>query len=243
MFFHSAKRFFNRRNGDSKKRMRRAAPSRLQPTAELRAGVQDRAVRERQRTELPRRISVARSSICAYGSRMQKRLWLGVLVVGLPTAFAFGLTGAGCGGSSDDSAASNTDSGADVSKADTSTQDVVVIADAGRCDDADLNNLTLPEVSLGDGGATTTTCVACMKEDCAGDITQCNKDCACKDGVDDALNCVAGAGGLSLTCLGGLQGNTNATNLGECIYVACQKECGLGQFIDGGIKDASDDGG
>ncbi|MEO7113408.1 MAG: hypothetical protein ABI183_23415, partial [Polyangiaceae bacterium] len=127
---------------------------------------------------------------------------------------------------------------------DTSTQDVVTIVDAGRCDDADLNNLTLPEVALGDAGATTSTCVACMKEDCAGDITQCNKDCVCKDGVDDALNCVATAGGLSVSCLTGLQGNTNATNLGTCIYLACKNECGLGGFsLDGGITDASDDGG
>jgi hypothetical protein len=170
---------------------------------------------------------------------MQKRLWLGVLVVGLPTACVLGI---GCGGSSDDSAA-NVDSGSDVQAVDTSVPDVVTVVDAGRCDDADLNDLTLPEVALGDAGATTDTCVACMKEDCAGDITQCNKDCACKDGVDDALNCVAAAGGLSLSCLGGLQSNTNATNLGECIYLACKNECGLGAFGDGGSNDASDDGG
>lgn len=169
---------------------------------------------------------------------MQKRLWLGVLVVGLPTAGIFGL---GCGSSSSDDSTANVDSGSDVTAVDTSVPDVVAIADAGRCDDADLNSLSLPDASLGDSGATTASCVACMKEDCAGDITACNTDCACKDGVDDALNCVASAGGLSLTCLTGLQGNTNATNLGECIYLGCKNECGLGGFGDGGIiVDAGD---
>jgi hypothetical protein len=170
---------------------------------------------------------------------MQKRLWLGVLVVGLPTAIALGV---GCGGSSSDDSAANVDSGSDVTAVDTSVQDVVTVVDAGRCDDADLNDLTLPDASLGDSGASTATCVACMKEDCASDITKCNADCVCKDGVDDALNCVATAGGLSITCLGGLQTNTNATNLGECIYIACQKECGLGGFGDGGTADAGDGG-
>jgi hypothetical protein len=183
---------------------------------------------------------LAKSQSSAYGSAMQKRLWLGILVVGLPTAGIFGVA---CGGSSDDSAA-NADSGSDVTTAaDTSNADVVQVVDAGRCDDADLNDLSLPDASLGDSGASTATCVACMKASCAGDITQCNADCTCKDGVDDALNCVAGAGGLSLSCLSGLQGNTNATNLGECIFLACKDACGLGGFGDGGISDASDDGG
>src|ERR1019366_4218808 len=133
---------------------------------------------------------------------MQKRLWVGVLVVGLPTACALAI---GCGGSSSDDSAANVDSGSDVMQADTAAADVVTIIDAGRCDGASLNDLSLPDASLGDSGASTATCVACMKSSCASDITSCNSDCVCKEGVDDALNCVAAAGTLSLACLGGLQ--------------------------------------
>ena len=127
-------------------------------------------------------------------------------------------------------------------QADTAAADVVTIIDAGRCDGASLNDLSLPDASLGDSGASTATCVACMKSSCASDITSCNSDCVCKEGVDDALNCVAAAGTLSLACLGGLQSNANATNLGTCIYLACKNECGLGGFGDGGgAADSGDD--
>lgn len=171
---------------------------------------------------------------------MQKRLWLGVLLVGFPTASMFG---SGCSSSSSDDSTAQPDAAQDVTQKADVGPDVVVIVDAGpRCDGADLNNVSLPDASLGDSGATTGTCVACMQASCASQITKCDESCSCKAGVDDALTCVANAGTLDTSCLGGLTGDPNAQNLGLCIYAACKNECGLGGFTlpDGSILDAGD---
>lgn len=168
-------------------------------------------------------------------ARMKTRLFLGALLVGFPTALATGAIGAGCGGSSDDSAAGQ-DASQDVTAKDTATQDVVQIVDAARCDDADLNTLSLPDASLGDSGASVGTCLECTRGSCAEQITECNKDCACKNGIDDALSCIAEMGGLSASCAGSIGNDTSAQALGECIFAACPDECGLGGFSlpDGG---------
>ncbi len=166
---------------------------------------------------------------------MKTRLWLGALLVGFPMACVSGALGAGCGGSSDDSTGNTSDASQDVTAKDTSTADVVQIQDAGRCDDADLNTLSLPDASLGDSGASVGTCLGCTRASCSEQITECNKDCECKNGIDDALNCVAEQGTLSASCVGSVGNDTNAQALGECIYLSCQNECGLGGFsLDGG---------
>ncbi|MEO8874905.1 MAG: hypothetical protein ABI461_04895, partial [Polyangiaceae bacterium] len=82
---------------------------------------------------------------------MQKRLWLGVLLVGFPTACMFG---SGCSSSSSDDSAATPDAANDVTHTVDTGPDVVAIVDAGpNCDGADLNNLSLPDASLGDSGA------------------------------------------------------------------------------------------
>ncbi|MGH7281544.1 MAG: hypothetical protein ACRELY_08485, partial [Polyangiaceae bacterium] len=114
----------------------------------------------------------------------------------------------------------------------------------GRCDDADLNTLSFPDASLGDSGASVGTCLDCTRGSCSGQITECNKSCQCKNDIDDAVNCIAAQGGLNATCAGGLLGGGDvpAQNLGECIYTACQNECGLGGFNFGDAGDAGDGG-
>ena len=176
-------------------------------------------------------------------ARMKTRLFLGALLVGFPTALATGVLGAGCGGSSDDSA-SNADASQDVTAKDTATQDVVQIVDAGRCDDADLNTLSLPDAALGDSGASVGTCLDCTRGSCETQISACNASCQCKNDIDDALNCIAQQGGLNASCAGGLLsgGDVPAQNLGQCLYLSCQNECGLGGFNFGDAGDGGDGG-
>lgn len=172
---------------------------------------------------------------------MNKRLWLGALLVAMPAA---GFIAVGCGGDSDDSAATP-DSGADVTVAHDAGPDVVTVIDAAppRCDDGGIENLNIPDAALGDGGATTGSCLTCTKESCAGQVAKCDKDCDCENGIDDALTCIASKGGLDISCLGDLQDNANATALGTCIYSACSDECGIGALLgDGGLPDAGDGG-
>ncbi|HEX7667828.1 MAG TPA: hypothetical protein VF407_25045 [Polyangiaceae bacterium] len=173
---------------------------------------------------------------------MNKRVWLGVLLVTMPAA---GFIAVGCGGDSDDSSATP-DSGADVVVEKDATPDVVVVVDAApaRCDDGGIENLSIPDAALGDGGATTATCLTCTKESCASQIKACDKDCDCENGIDDALTCIGEKGGLDSTCIGDLQDNSAATALGECLYLSCQNECGIGAlFGDAGPNlDAGDAG-
>ncbi|MEO8800065.1 MAG: hypothetical protein ABI551_19370 [Polyangiaceae bacterium] len=173
---------------------------------------------------------------------MHKRLWLGALLVAMPAA---GFIAVGCGGDSGDSSATP-DSGADVTVAHDAAPDVVTVVDAAppRCDDGGIENLSIPDAALGDGGATTSSCLTCTNESCASQVAKCDKDCECENGIDDALACIGAKGGLDISCIGGLQGNTNATNLGQCIIGACQNECGIGAlFGDGGVKTDAGDGG
>lgn len=155
-----------------------------------------------------------------------------------------GALGVGCGGSSDDSA-TGTDSGSDVTvQQDTGAPDTGSPVDAGRCDDADIGNLSLTDAALGDSGASVGTCLSCTKASCSSQINSCNKSCQCKNDIDDALGCVAAQGGLNATCIGGLAGGGDkpAQDLGTCLYTACKNECGLGGFNLPDAGDAGDGG-
>jgi len=171
---------------------------------------------------------------------MQKRLWLGALLIGFPSACLFG---GGCSSSSSDGSTPTPDAAQDVTQTDTATADVVQIIDAARCDDANIGDLSLPDASLGDSGASIGTCLSCTKASCSTQVTACNASCQCKNDIDDALGCVAAKGGLNASCIGGLLsgGDPSATNLGQCIVAACKTECGLGGFtLPDGSTDAGD---
>lgn len=170
---------------------------------------------------------------------MRAKHWLfGLAVTVAGSMVAMG----GCGGESS-TATPSSDASADQT-ADRGSDAVVDAApDVAACvSDADLNNLNLPDASINDAGASTSSCVACLKQHCQSEVNACNAICECRAVVVDFLDCVA-KGGAIVTCF--LQSSGNLPQevagvgqaLGVCLYTSCQKACGAPSF-DAGLPDA-----
>lgn len=154
------------------------------------------------------------------------------------TASTVGLIGAGCGGSTD---AGPTDAGSDVV-----SDKTVVVQDTGpdvgepdtavECVDADLNTINPADAEIGDSSASVGTCLACARTSCMSEISACNLDCSCKDGVITFATCVQT--GSVIGCAMGLAGSNEGQALGLCLYSNCRPQCGQGNLI----LDAGDGG-
>jgi len=167
----------------------------------------------------------------------------------------------GCGGST--SSGNATDSG---SATDVTTEHVEAAApDTGpetappedapseACAvDANLSTLMVPDASIGDSGATTSECLACIQSSCSSEVTACNADCTCKTDIVSFIGCVA-TGMAAQTC--GLPlvtgGNGPATALLTCLAgpafggtgPGCLSQCGVTlPSTDGGGNEGGDAG-
>jgi hypothetical protein len=148
-----------------------------------------------------------------------------------------------CGGSDEP-----TDGGSDATT--DVTQDIAKIEsgpdvlDAGCQNDVDLTQY-LPSadasIDVDAGGFDIAACTGCLKSSCGTDINACNNDCDCRQGVVDAVTCVAN-GGAAQTCFLGALSSNNAdlVNLVSCAAGSCQGAC-LGSGGDAGKSDASAD--
>ncbi len=166
------------------------------------------------------------------------------------TSAIFGAVAAGCGGSS---------GGGGGGGHDASTTDVVsepapeaaaeASKESGPQDaapeacvpvDANLNNLPVPDASLGDSGVSLAACVSCLKTNCSSEITACNADCVC---LDTIVGCIAG-GAISVSCVGSAAlSNPAIQGLGLCVETWCASECTGGKLGEGGAGEGGGEGG
>lgn len=178
-----------------------------------------------------------------------KRHWLGGVIVGVVTA---GVAFAGCGGSTDDTAA---DAGAGDGSTTTEGDGAVTrdaapdrhISDAAvTCEaDADLFNTNIPDAAIGDGGGNAATCAACARSDCLPELTACNAECECRKVFVDFYACIGGGGSL-LTCgsqAASAGGGQAGQPLALCVVAQCRSECGLNTGDGGGDGSVPGDGG
>jgi hypothetical protein len=166
-----------------------------------------------------------------------------------------GLVASGCG--STETTPTPADSGASDVTSDTPARDVVadVPRDIGpSCQkDADFTTLPIPDASLGDGGANSGTCVACVRNNCQSQANACAADCECNNAVLGFFDCIGQGrpltqcGAVLLTLPSGSQALGQA--LGLCVAGNCTSECGIPN-LDGGfdaqrdaVSDAPGDGG
>jgi hypothetical protein len=172
------------------------------------------------------------------------------LLGGATAAAIVAAIASGCGGSTNSS--SPQDSGTDVTNdvvaeaapkeaaAETSTQD----SPAACVPDADITHLTIPDASIGDSGASTDGCYACIQTTCSTQLSACNADCTCNTAVRGFLTCVA-AGGSTLSCGTSLAtgGGSAGLPLGLCVAgsavpggsgAGCLHACGV-SLPEGGI--------
>ncbi len=129
---------------------------------------------------------------------MRASQWL----LGLATTSAIlGAVAAGCGGSPT-SGTPVKEAGADVS-ADVAQEAATPEAatDSGAACDvtANLTSLAVPDASIGDSGASTDGCYACIQSTCSTQLSACNADCTCKTDVVTLLECL-GTGGSVISC-------------------------------------------
>jgi hypothetical protein len=176
---------------------------------------------------------------------------LGVAVV----CATVGMVGAGCGGSSQESPsdAGSADATRDQGAPETGMPEAAMDAmDAAAMDsgmacavDADLTTAMVPDASIGDSGATTETCYACIESNCGSQLADCNADCTCKTNILGFVQCV-GSGGSLTACGSGLalSGDPATTALGRCVAgpllggsgPGCLQPCGV-TLPDGGSGD------
>ena len=175
------------------------------------------------------------------------------LVLGFATsALAATIIGVGCGGSSSDNSGGTPDASNGDAVVDHFTPPVDTGSDAPTdagvaCTvDADLATFNPPDASIGDSGATTGGCVTCTRAQCGAELSDCNKDCACKQALIDFFACVQT--GKSLLACGqsvstGLPPDTTATlqALGLCIYGGCKTACNVPTLGGDGGKDGATD--
>ena len=124
--------------------------------------------------------------------------------------------------------------------------DVAPMMDAGCVNDADLTKL-IPEggLDVDAGGIPLGACVGCFQSKCSGQITACNADCACRQGVVDTITCVEMTGDFQ-TCGESaiLGGDTQLTALFGCAYSNCISSCQpSGDASTDAPSDAADGGG
>jgi hypothetical protein len=115
--------------------------------------------------------------------------------------------------------------------------DGVAIADSGLETSADVSvadvagdvcilDANVPDAPLGDAGATTGSCIACLNTSCGPPLTACTSDCACPGQVATLFTCLSG-GGLLVTCLAATPAGP-ATALAACAAnSSCLTPCGL----------------
>ena len=147
---------------------------------------------------------------------------------------------AGCGDTTEAKpTTSTTDSGLDGPK---TTDATATDSPANECVDADITNLAIPDASLGDGGANTAECSACLKKNCSGELDVCQADCQCREGVLSFFNCV-GTGKPLTTCGASLAGaGSTAQGLALCAFSSgCDTKCGVPKDAGTAKKDAASD--
>jgi hypothetical protein len=126
-----------------------------------------------------------------------------------------------------------TDAGPDVS-----TVDARVIVDAQTppppaCRDASVDDLNIPDASLGDAGQNTGACFDCLKADCGGALIACNNNCDCRGAIVSFLECAptaadqAAAQACAFNAFGSVSGQASGLGqtLGLCAVQKCRASC------------------
>ena len=172
---------------------------------------------------------------------MRIRFFLTVVSASL---FAAGFAVQACGSTTNDSPATGTDSGADVSEAstpkDTSVADVADTAPP--CDPTKDILSGIMDASIADGASSVGVCLGCAKSKCSMQIDDCKMDCDCQGLAGSALECFAKAAGVQsklLACVGPFASAPKSTQnigiaLAGCVQQSCADECATSQFTDGG---------
>ena len=134
-----------------------------------------------------------------------------------------------------------TDVAPDIAKLDTGPD----VTDASCANDVDLTAF-LPSadasIDVDAGGFNIAECTGCLKGSCGNQINSCNNDCDCRQGVVDAVTCLANGGTISQCFTNALSSNNqDLINLIGCATGSCVSAC---IPSDGGTKgDAGTDAG
>jgi hypothetical protein len=137
-----------------------------------------------------------------------------------------------------------TDAKADVTDAKSATD---AKGDAACVPDATVQSLQVPDASLGDSGATASTCFACFEKDCPTLIGTCNMSCACVDAFEQFELCVgAGQQGVEACAESSLLQIPGIGITQLACALPCASECGASMTMttgDGGKEGSTTEGG
>jgi hypothetical protein len=169
------------------------------------------------------------------------------LAVASMSVVAVGVGVQACGGSSTDTATADaaTEASTEAGKPDAE------VDARPPCDPTKDIVANIPDAAIGDGGATTGKCIACVKTSCAAEVKTCQGDCSlsdtelgCQDLAGKAIECYTKTQNF-LSCAGGFITARKSTQalglaLGNCVSNSCKTECGVPDLTDAG--DAGDGG-
>jgi hypothetical protein len=110
------------------------------------------------------------------------------------------------------------------------TADAATLSDTGLPDvgpDAcAIADGAVPDAPIGDTGATTASCLACIDASCATQAAACNGDCACASQAVAVFTCAAGGQSVA-GCLASTPGGTAFDALAACVAFSCRTACGF----------------
>jgi hypothetical protein len=147
---------------------------------------------------------------------------------------------AGCGGDSEpnpattpvDSGTSNKDSSAGSNsdpKSDASTTPPTITDAAVVCvNDANFTTGDITDAPLGDSGATTVSCVACIRTKCANELGTCQGECECRETITRIFTCPSKPGDV-LACFqeAFASASPSALPVGACLVQQCGSKCAI----------------
>jgi hypothetical protein len=164
---------------------------------------------------------------------MHARTFLLLIVAGAASI------GQACG--STDATPGASDAGGDVVE---SGSEAAAPVDSGCDPNADFTQ-KIPDAAIGDSGASTGVCVACVLAKCPQQVAACDRACACQGVAASALSCYVKNESNPLLCASQFTTVDQSTQvigfaLFACVNSACKGECATSSFEDGG-KDSGGD--
>jgi hypothetical protein len=109
----------------------------------------------------------------------------------------------------------------------------------GCVPDASIQNLTIPDASIGDSGVDVPACLSCFETNCMSIVATCDQSCVCVSAVQQFATCIGMAGSSLLTCAAGLEAIPGVSIQQLACALPCATPCGVSLTGDSGMADSS----
>jgi hypothetical protein len=96
--------------------------------------------------------------------------------------------------------------------------------------EASLTDLPLPPDASLPHDASVAGCLSCATGACGAQVMACDDDCKCKEALVSVFECATTSDAGFRSCVGLALAETNAFELGTCLFGSCTTACGIEGF-------------